>query len=102
MWADITIWSFPLYYFGVPGKLKNLIDRQLPMSLPFMENRNDGIGNGSHLSRYNMSGKKLLLYLLVDFIQHKVITTVFYLCLIICVVKAITPQFYVVKESFSE
>ena len=36
VWADVTIWSFPLYYFGVPGPLKNLIDRQLPMSLPFM------------------------------------------------------------------
>ena len=37
LWADITIWSFPLYYFSVPGKLKTLIDRQLPMVLPFME-----------------------------------------------------------------
>lgn len=61
LWADITIWSFPLYYFGVPGKLKNLIDRQLPMSLPFMEDRNDGIGNGSHPSRYDMSGKKTVI-----------------------------------------
>ena len=34
--ADVIIWSFPLYYFGLPGPLKNLIDRQLPMSLPFM------------------------------------------------------------------
>ena len=33
LWADITIWSFPLYYFTVPGKLKTLIDRQLPMVL---------------------------------------------------------------------
>ena len=39
LWADITIWSFPLYYFTVPGSLKNLIDRQLPMLLPFMEER---------------------------------------------------------------
>ena len=36
LWADVIIWSFPLYYFGLPGQLKNLIDRQLPMSLPFM------------------------------------------------------------------
>ena len=34
--ADLVVWSFPLYYFNVPGILKNLIDRQLPMSLPFM------------------------------------------------------------------
>ena len=32
--ADLILWSFPLYYFNVPGILKNLIDRQLPMSLP--------------------------------------------------------------------
>lgn len=36
LWADITIWSFPLYYFTVPGGLKKLIDRQLPMVQPFM------------------------------------------------------------------
>lgn len=34
--ADIILWSFPLYYFSIPGILKNLIDRQLPMSLPFI------------------------------------------------------------------
>ncbi len=27
LWADVTVWSFPLYYFSVPGPLKNLIDR---------------------------------------------------------------------------
>lgn len=37
--ADIVVWSFPLYYFSVPGILKNVIDRQLPMSLPFMSTR---------------------------------------------------------------
>lgn len=25
--ADVIIWSFPLYYYSVPGGLKNLIDR---------------------------------------------------------------------------
>ena len=24
--ADLIVWAFPLYYFSVPGKLKNLID----------------------------------------------------------------------------
>ncbi len=32
--ADVIIWSFPLYYYSVPGCLKNLIDRQLPLSQP--------------------------------------------------------------------
>jgi len=39
MESDLILWSFPLYYFNVPGILKNLIDRQLPMSLPFMSTR---------------------------------------------------------------
>lgn len=61
LWADVTIWSFPLYYYNVPGKLKTLIDRQLPMTLPFMTERTDSVGNGSHPSRYNMSGKRTVL-----------------------------------------
>ena len=58
LWADVTIWSFPLYYFNVPGHLKNLIDRQLPMVLPFMV---EDAENGSHPSRYDMSKKRHIL-----------------------------------------
>lgn len=58
LWADITIWSFPLYYFSVPGKLKTLIDRQLPMVLPFMDK---GAESGSHPTRYDMSEKRNIL-----------------------------------------
>lgn len=61
LWADVTVWSFPLYYFNVPGALKNLIDRQLPMVLPFMTEREDQLGSGSHPSRYDMSGKKTVI-----------------------------------------
>lgn len=61
LWADITIWSFPLYFFSVPGGLKNLIDRQLPMVHPFMVEREDGVGNGSHASRYDMTGKRTVV-----------------------------------------
>ncbi|GHU40441.1 hypothetical protein FACS1894190_07340 [Spirochaetia bacterium] len=56
--ADLVIWSFPLYYYSVPGILKNLIDRLLPLSMPFMRERPDGLGSGSHPSRYDMSGKR--------------------------------------------
>ena len=59
--ADLILWSFPLYYFNVPGILKNLIDRQLPMSLPFMSSRQDGYGSGSHDARYDMEGKRHVL-----------------------------------------
>jgi len=61
LWADIIIWSFPLYYYNVPGPLKILIDRQLPMNLPYMTDRKDGIGSGAHPSRYDMSGKRHIL-----------------------------------------
>lgn len=54
LWADVILWSFPLYYFSVPGPLKNLLDRQLPMSLPFMSRWSE---SGGHPSRYDMSGK---------------------------------------------
>ena len=59
--ADLILWSFPLYYFNVPAILKNLIDRQLPMSLPFMSTRQDGYGSGSHEARYDMEGKRHVL-----------------------------------------
>ena len=61
LWADITIWSFPLYYYTVPGSLKNLIDRQLPMLLPFMEEKAGQVGCGGHPSRYDMSGKRTVV-----------------------------------------
>lgn len=59
--ADIMIWSFPLYYFSVPGILKDLIDRQLPMYLPFMSENEEGIGSGGHESRYNLKGRRHVL-----------------------------------------
>ena len=61
LWADITIWSFPLYYYTVPGGLKNLIDRQLPMVLPFMVENEKQTGNGDHPARYDMSGKRTVV-----------------------------------------
>lgn len=53
--ADIVIWSFGLYYFNVPGKMKHLIDRQLPLALPFMVEDSE---SGGHPARYDMSGKR--------------------------------------------
>lgn len=58
LWADITIWSFPLYYFNVPGKLKLLIDRLLPTVMPFMDTNAE---NGSHKSRFDMTNKRNIL-----------------------------------------
>jgi len=61
LWADVTVWSFPLYFFSVPGPLKNLIDRQLPLNLPFMTEDGGENGSGSHPGRYDMSGKKTVV-----------------------------------------
>lgn len=71
LWADLIIYSFPLYYFNVPGSLKNMIDRQLPMVLPFMSERSDGVGSGSHEARYDMSGKKYVLISTCGFYSAK-------------------------------
>ena len=70
-WADVTIWSFPLYYFGVPGPLKTLIDRQLPTMLPFMVERSDGVGNGAHPSRFDRSNKRNVLISTCGFYTSK-------------------------------
>jgi len=31
--ADVIVWASPVYYSGVTGPLKNLMDRQLPMNI---------------------------------------------------------------------
>ncbi|MDR2515512.1 MAG: NAD(P)H-dependent oxidoreductase [Christensenellaceae bacterium] len=49
--ADLLIWSFPLYYFSIPGGLKNLIDRQLPLALPFMAGQTESGGHPSRIDR---------------------------------------------------
>ena len=35
--AGLIVYSFPLYCFSLPAQLKTVIDRMLPLSLPFME-----------------------------------------------------------------
>ncbi len=53
--ADVVVWSFPLYYFSLPSRLKAAIDRQLPMNLPFMTAQSE---SGGHPSRYDLSDKR--------------------------------------------
>lgn len=56
--SDVIIWSFPLYYYSIPSRLKMVMDRQLPMNLPFMA---DAAEAGGHPSRYDMSGKRYVV-----------------------------------------
>lgn len=57
--ADLVIWSFPLYYFGMPSKIKALLDRLLPTNLPSMSLDDDG--SGGHPPRYNLSHQRHVL-----------------------------------------
>lgn len=57
--ADLVIWSFPLYYFGMPSKIKAFLDRLLPTNLPTISVHEDGT-NG-HPSRYNLSNQRHVL-----------------------------------------
>ena len=56
--ANIIIWAFPLYVFNVPGNLKCLLDRQLPLGLPFMSEDNE---SGGHPARYDLSMQRHML-----------------------------------------
>jgi len=57
--ADLLIWSFPLYYFGMPSKTKMFLDRLLPTTLPYMVERE--AGGTTHPYRYELSHQKHLL-----------------------------------------
>jgi putative NADPH-quinone reductase/putative sterol carrier protein len=57
--ADLIIWSFPLYYYGVPSKTKALIDRLLPGNLPDIIARADG--SAGHPQRYNLQNQRHIL-----------------------------------------
>ena len=59
--ADIMIWSFPLYYYSLPGKLKMFLDRQCCTNKPEIKDRTDGIGNGSHSFRHDRSHQRHVL-----------------------------------------
>lgn len=58
--ADVVLWSFPLYYYGMPSRIKALMDRLLPTNLPFMAVSEGGESCG-HPSRYDMSEKRYVL-----------------------------------------
>lgn len=69
--ANYIIYSFPLYYFSVPGLLKNFIDRQLPLNLPFMCSNDSGVGEGGHPSRYDRSNQKYIVISTCGFYTYR-------------------------------
>lgn len=57
--ADLIVWSFPLYYFGMPSKIKAFLDRMLPTNLPYMDMNQDGTSR--HPLRYDLSHQRYIL-----------------------------------------
>ncbi len=48
--ADLLIWSFPLYYYGMPSHCKAALDRMLPLVSMKMEPAKDGV---THVARHD-------------------------------------------------
>ncbi len=59
--SDILIASFPLYYFGIPGQFKVMMDRLLSMVMAY-HGQNTPIGNEpAHTPRYPKDRKYILI-----------------------------------------
>ena len=57
--AELVIWSFPLFYFGAPSKMKAFMDRLLPLNLPFINETADG--KPVHPARYDFGAQRHVL-----------------------------------------
>lgn len=57
--TDIVLWSFPLYYYGMPSGVKALLDRTLPLSLPFIDRKADG--TATHPPRFRQEPPRVVL-----------------------------------------
>jgi len=66
--SDVIVLSFPLYYYSVPGPLKTLIDRQLPLALPEMD---EAAEHGDHPARYDFSKQRHMLISTCGFWTHE-------------------------------
>ena len=67
--ADVILWSFPLYYLGMPSKIKAFLDRLLPTNLPFMAVYEDG--TSGHPPRYDLSHQRHVLISTCGFYSTK-------------------------------
>ena len=64
--ADVIIYSFPLYFFGMPGPMKTFVDRIMPLMETYKGKVRDIGDNAFHEFRYDVSGKKFYVYHHVD------------------------------------
>lgn len=56
--ADIWVFATPVYFDGVSGTMKNLMDRMVPLILPFVEIRN---GHCAHARREGVKTGRVVL-----------------------------------------
>ena len=56
--ADIILWSFPLYCYGMPGHLKSVLDRTIPLVQMKMVETD---GKVQHVPLVDFSGKRTLV-----------------------------------------
>ena len=56
--ADLVVWSFPLYYLGMPSGIKGFLDRLLPTLLPTIRLQDGARG---HPPRYDLSHQRHVL-----------------------------------------
>ena len=59
--SDIVIWSFPVYYFGMPSKVRAVLERQIPYTSPLMTGSEEKMINGGHKYRLVSEDKKFVL-----------------------------------------
>ena len=67
--ADLVIWSFPLYYHGMPSKVKCVMDRLLPLVKPNIHMNNSG--GCFHPKRYDVDDKRIMLISTCGFCETK-------------------------------
>ena len=56
--ADMVVYAVPLYYYTVSGLMKDFMDRQLPLSQPYMDIRNGVI---AHPMRHEKVDEKYIM-----------------------------------------
>ena len=61
MLSDLVIYSFPLYFFGMPGPMKTFVDRMMPLMETYKGKVRDIGDDAFHEFRYDVSGKKFMI-----------------------------------------
>lgn len=59
--ADIIVFASPVYWFGVSGTMKNLMDRMIPIGIPLLELRNGRSGHPLREDKRVKGGKLVLV-----------------------------------------